>query len=179
MVPKPAVEILQLVCEGLEARNIEYMISGSVAFGSYVTARFTRDFDIVINLKEEDLDSFLEIFAHDFYLNREAILVEVKRKGMFNIISDKTGYKLDFVVKKNDTYRTTEFERKIRRRVFTFEAWVVSAEDLLLSKLIWIQELESEIQKNDITDLIDEAEINLEYVNGWIKKLNLKTYNLL
>ena len=179
MVPKTAVEILQLVCEGLEIRNIEYMISGSVAFGSYVTPRFTRDFDIVINLKEEDLDSFLEIFAHDFYLNRDAILVEVKRKGMFNIISDKTGYKLDFLLKKNDNYRTIEFERKKRRMVFKFEAWVVSAEDLLLSKLIWIQEIESEIQKNDITDLIDDADIDREYVNSWIKVLNLKTYNLL
>lgn len=152
MVPKSAVEMLQMVCEGLEARNIEYMISGGVAFGSYVTARFTRDFDIVINLKEEELNLFLEIFATDFYLNRDAILVEVKRKGMFNIISDKTGYKLDFVVKKNDDYRTTEFERRTRRMVFKFEAWVVSAEDLLLSKLIWIQELESEIQK--MTSLI-------------------------
>ena len=181
MEPLSAVEILKLVCEGLEKRNIQYMVSGSYALGMYVRMRTTRDIDIVINLKEEDLDSFLEIFNEDFHLNRRAILTEVKRKGMFNILSEKTGYKIDFIVRKSTEYRQVEFERRRRELMFGFEAWVTSVEDLILSKLIWIQELESGIQKKDIQNLLNETEepLDMEYIKSWINKLNLKTYNLI
>lgn len=181
MTQLSAVEILKLVCEGLEARNIEYMISGSYALGAYVRMRTSRDIDIVINLKEEDLDSFLEIFSKNFHLNKQAILVEVRRKGMFNIISDLTGYKIDFILKKNSAYRVVEFGRRIKKTLFEIDAWVTSPEDLILSKLIWIQELESGIQKNDIQNMLTEAEelLDMNYINFWIKQLNLKTYNLL
>lgn len=181
MVQKSAVDILKQVCEGLEARNIEYMVSGSYALGTYVRMRTSRDIDIVINLKAEDLDSFLEIFSEDFHLNKAAILVEVNRKGIFNVISELTGYKIDFIVKKNSEYRVVEFKRRRKKKLFDIEAWVTSPEDLILSKLIWIQELESGIQKTDIQNMLTEAEdlLDINYINFWIKKLNLKTYNLI
>jgi len=181
MAQQSAVEILKLVCKGLEERNIEYMVSGSYALGMYVRMRTTRDIDIVINLKEETLNSFLEIFNKDFHLNSQAILIEVKRKGMFNILSEKTGYKIDFIIRKNNEYRQVEFERRRRAIMFEFEAWITSAEDLILSKLIWIQELQSGIQIKDIQSLLSESDepLDMDYIKTWINKLNLNTYNLI
>lgn len=176
-----AVEILKLVCKGLEDRNIQYMVSGSYALGMYVRMRTTRDIDIVVNLKEEDLNSFFEMFNEDFHINRQAILTEVKRKGMFNIMNEISGYKIDFIVRKNDEYRQIEFERRKRKTMFDIEVWVVSAEDLLLSKLIWIQELQSGIQIRDIQSLLKESEdtLDMDYIKTWIKKLHLNTFNLI
>jgi hypothetical protein len=68
---------------------------------------------------------------------------------MFNIINNESGFKIDFMVKKPGAYRNAEFSRRRRDIVYESEAWVVSVEDLLLSKLIWMQDSESGVQKID------------------------------
>ena len=69
---------------------------------------------------------------------------------MFNIIEDKSSYKADFVILKNEPYRQTEFERRKQIDFLNMKLFVVSSEDLLLSKLIWIQQLQNNIQIEDI-----------------------------
>jgi hypothetical protein len=54
----PISEILKIVCAELENRDIEYMLSGSLAMNIYTIPRLTRDIDIVINLKISDIDNF-------------------------------------------------------------------------------------------------------------------------
>ena len=99
--------------------------------------------------------------------------------GMFNVIDHRSGYKIDFVVKKNSPYRKEEFQRKIRSEIFGFETWIVSPEDLILSKLIWIQQLQSEKQIEDIKNLLENKTIDLTYVKKWINELDLETFNLI
>jgi hypothetical protein len=54
---------------------------------------------------------------------------------------------------------------------------VVSPEDLLLSKLIWIQDIQSAQQMEDIKNLA-AIELDWPYITKWINKLNLKSFNL-
>lgn len=171
-------ELLKYTCTNLDKTGIEYMLSGSIVMSAYTVPRFTRDIDIVINLKDEDTETFLNIFSHNYYFNPITIKNEIKRKGMFNIIDQKTGYKIDFIIKKENEYRNTEFERKKRIKLFDFEVWAVSIEDLIISKLIWIQNYPSEIQKTDIKTLLS-LNIDKQYISDWIRKLNLNTFNLI
>ncbi|MNC88491.1 hypothetical protein D3C83_43080 [compost metagenome] len=57
--------------------------------------------------------------------------------------------------------------------------YVVSVEDLLLSKLIWIQEIKNNTQMDDIEKLSRNKELDWNYINRWIKKLKLNTFNIL
>jgi hypothetical protein len=57
--------------------------------------------------------------------------------------------------------------------------FVVSAEDLLLSKLIWIQDYQSAVQMEDIKSILASGNLDLDYIRQWVTKLNLKTFNLL
>jgi len=50
---------------------------------------------------------------------------------------------------------------------------VVSLEDLIISKLYWAKDSLSEIQINDIRNLM-KSDYNLEYVQRWCKNLNLE-----
>ena len=58
------------------------------------------------------------------------------------------------------------------------EVYVVSAEDLLISKLIWIQEFQSSIQMEDIKNLIEIRNLDWDYIHTWISQLKLNTFNL-
>jgi hypothetical protein len=55
-----------------------------------------------------------------------------------------------------------------RKNVLGRETWLVSVEDLILSKLIWIQELQRERQMTDIQNLLTHPEIDDIYLTGWI-----------
>jgi len=57
--------------------------------------------------------------------------------------------------------------------------YVASEEDLLVSKLIWIQQLQSAVQMEDIKNLSLIPNLQWDYINFWIKKLNLNTFDLL
>jgi len=172
-------ELLNYVCSQLDQNEIPYMISGSVAMSVYTVPRFTRDIDLVVVLHEHDADTLEAIFSNGFYFHRPSVDEEIRRKGFFNVIDDTSGYKIDFVIRKQEPFRHTEFARKRRDIVYGTEAWVVSVEDLILSKLIWIQDYQSGQQKIDIEHLVADNELDMIYVRDWITQLDLKTFGLL
>jgi hypothetical protein len=57
--------------------------------------------------------------------------------------------------------------------------WVISPEDLILSKLQWVQKLQSERQLHDIKQLLKSPELDEEYLQHWVRRLNLETFGSL
>ncbi len=52
--------------------------------------------------------------------------------------------------------------------------WIVSLEDLILSKLYWAKDTLSEMQLKDVKNLLlSSQQIDLDYLNKWIEKLKL------
>ncbi|MEO8085435.1 MAG: DUF6036 family nucleotidyltransferase [Bacteroidota bacterium] len=167
------------VCSKLDALGIGYMMSGSLAMSVYVPSRNSWDVDFVINLKEEDVPTFIRQFSEKYFIQPKTVLEEVKRTGMFNIIDRNNAFKVDFMILKNTEYRQHEFKRKRRVNYRQTEFWVFAIEDLIISKLIWIQHLESDMQKRDISSLLQYKNVDFNYLKEWITKLQLNTYNLL
>jgi hypothetical protein len=91
------LEVLKIVTQRLGEAGINYMVSGSIAANYYTIPRMTRDIDIVIELKEEDVHKFINLFEDDFYINKETVSEEVSRQGMFNVIYNRYVIKIDFI----------------------------------------------------------------------------------
>lgn len=163
----------------LDTQSIQYMLSGSLALNVYSLPRMTRDIDLIVEMKSEDVENFVKAFKDDFYCYQPSIEEEVAQRGIFNLIDNQSSLKIDFIVRKNTIYRRVEFDRRIKTNTLGFEAWVVSIEDLIISKLIWIQDYESEKQINDIKNLLENPSIDFDYIQKWTNELNLKTFNLL
>ena len=87
-------------------------------------------------------------------------------------------YKADFVLLKDTEYRQMEFSRRLQIDFMGMPVFVVSVEDLLLSKLIWIQTLQSGRQPEDIQTLAALETLDHSYIRNWIEKLHLNTFNL-
>lgn len=172
-------DLFTKIIERLELLGVPYMLSGSVVLNVYAMPRMTRDIDVVIQLQDTDIDAFVRSFSKDFYYHLPTIQEEVRRKGMFNLIDNQSGYKVDFMIRKDTEYRKVEFERRKKSIVLGIETWIVSLEDLIISKLIWTQELQSNKQLEDIESLLENPTLDTEYVKNWIKKLQLSTFNLL
>ena len=161
-----------------EQYNIPYMLSGSMAMSTYIGPRFTRDFDFIVHLKPSDALLLSNHFKDGYYCNFDSIIEAIQEEGLFNIIDHKSNYKADFIILKNNLYRKTEFERRRLVNFLDIPIYLVSPEDLLISKIIWIQELQSEIQMEDIRLLSKKKDLDWDYINVWAKDLKLNTFNL-
>ena len=168
------IDVLKLVCNKLEKAEISYMLTGSFASNFYATPRMTRDIDIVIELSKLDTEKLCSIFQKDFYIDRDAIFDAIDCRGLFNIIHNDSVYKIDFIVRKEAEYRKTEFLRRRKVELSNIPIWIVSPEDLIISKLFWAKDSSSEMQIKDIENLLQSVEaLDKGYLNSWIKKLNL------
>ncbi len=172
------LQFLQTIIQLLQRQNIPYMLSGSVALSIYTLPRATRDFNFIVNLQPTDAESFLLTFREGYYCEADAIKEAIASQGMFNIIDHASGFKADFVILKNEPFRQTEFERRIKIDFEGTDIFIVSPEDLLLSKLIWIQQLQSPIQMEDIENLALVDNLDWEYIRTWQQALKLNTFDL-
>lgn len=171
------IDFLKRICQILEQEQIDYMLSGSLAFNIYAIPRMTRDIDIVVALEDTNLERFLSCFPNDaYYVSHNAAREAINQQGMFNIIDYQSGFKLDVIVLKPTAYRQMEFQRRLKTDLLGFPAYVVQAEDLILSKLIWIQELQSERQTSDIQQLLTLETLDWNYLKYWATELNLNTF---
>jgi len=176
MAVSEELEVLKEVARRLEEAGIAYMITGSTAANFYAVPRMTRDIDIVVELGERDIGRFIPLFEKDYYLEPNTVRGAVKNKAMFNLIQNEHVIKVDFVVRKDSDYRRTEFARRKQITVEGQTLYVVSPEDLILSKLYWTKDSESEIQLLDVRNLLKSVKkLNRSYIARWAKRLGIET----
>jgi len=169
------LEVLKIVTGRLNRANIPYMVSGSTAANYYTVPRMTRDIDIVIELKETDIDTFISLFQSDFYINKETVQKEVLQQGIFNLIHNQYVIKVDFIIKKSSIYQETAFSHKREVLIKSSPMWFISPEDLIISKLNWARDSLSEMQLKDVRNLVETVDnLDLKYIDKWISQLGLE-----
>ncbi len=168
------LEILKIVAQRLEKAGIAYMVSGSMAANYYTIPRMTRDIDVVVELNDNAIDRFVALFEGDFYVSREMIANEVSQQGMFNLIHNQSVMKIDFIVRRSSTYQQEAFSRRKRVLVEKCPIWFITAEDLVISKLIWARDSHSEMQLKDVANILTTVDdLDVKYVETWVRKLGL------
>ncbi|MBK6506863.1 MAG: hypothetical protein IPG02_14640 [Ignavibacteria bacterium] len=166
------LDTLRRVVGKLEEGGFNYMLTGSMAMGFYSIPRMTRDSDIVIVLSDKDIRKFVRLFEEDFYVDEYMVRESWNSKLMFNIFDKKSLFKIDFIIMQNETYEVLKFERKRRFAFEGFEINVISIEGLIVSKLLWARNSESEKQLNDVRNLLKYM-TEKDYLLKTIKDLDL------
>jgi hypothetical protein len=166
------LDIVRDVSARLEGAGIDYMLTGSMAMNFYAQPRMTRDIDVVLELQPGDADRIVRLFSPDYYVAREAVLDSISHQSLFNLIHQESVIKVDCIVRKSTQYRLVEFGRRQRIEVENFQTWIVSKEDLILSKLFWARDSHSELQLRDVRNLIATG-CDQAYIEHWTEELGL------
>ena len=166
------LDVLQDVISRLEHSGIAYMLTGSFALSYYAQPRMTRDIDVVIELSGRDATSVTGVFHPEYYVSEADVSRAIAEQGMFNILHLEKVVKLDFIVRKDAPYRRQEFERRQRVTLPGFDAWIVSREDLILSKLLWAKDSLSELQLSDVSALL-AGNVDRTYLERWASELSV------
>jgi hypothetical protein len=166
------LEVLKIVSERLEAAHIPFMLTGSFAMAYYGQPRMTRDLDLVVSLGEEDVHGIVAAFSPDFYIDADDTRAAILTQRQFNLMHNATGIKVDLIVLKSAEYRKVEFARRQLVVIGGVKTWIVSREDLILSKLVWTRDTKSELQRRDVKNLLDET-MDREYLSHWADRLGV------
>lgn len=166
------IDILHDVSAKLEKNGIAHMLTGSLAMNYYATPRMTRDIDLVVELSAEDAEKIAQLFSSDYLAESSAIQNALQYGGMFNLIHLESIIKVDCIIRKSASYRQIEFARRQQVSIGGKTTWIVSKEDLMISKLDWAKESGSERQLDDIRNLAGTG-YDAAYLNNWIQKLGL------
>ena len=148
------LDIVRDISQRLDGAEIDYMLTGSTAMNYYAEPRMTRDIDLVVALESNDAQRIVQLFNMDYYVSYEAVRSSITHRSLFNLIHSQSVIKVDCIVRKQTSFRLTEFERRERVRFGDFETWIVSKEDLILSKLLWAKDSHSEYQLRDVKNLV-------------------------
>ena len=148
------LDILRDVSQRLESAGIAFMLTGSVAMNYYAQPRMTRDIDLVVALDEVQAAIIVGLFEVDYYVDSQAVSRAIAQRSIFYLIHSETVIKVDCIMLKSDPYRQEEFGRRRQVALGDFHTWIVSREDLILSKLYWARESRSEMQLRDVRNLL-------------------------
>ena len=159
------LDVLRDVSRRLQGAGIAFMLTGSVAMNYYAQPRMTRDIDLVISLNETQIEQFVHLFEKDYYFDRKTVAHAISQRRMFNLINSEAVIKVDCVVLKRDIYHQEEFARRRQITLGDFETWIVSREDLILSKLFWAKDSKSEMQLGDVRNLLS-SDCDMEYLRS-------------
>jgi len=166
--------VLARVVSVLRSLGIGHMVSGSIAGSYYSRPRMTREIDIVIDLVPAVAPTLADALAPEFYCDAGALVRAAERRSMTNAIHDETLLKIDFIVRKDDAYHREEFARRVERLLGDVSVDLVTAEDLVLAKLLWLQQGASPVQRLDLTHLVrDVADLDWSYIDRWAADLGI------
>lgn len=170
------LELLKALAARLDHGGIPYMVTGSIAMNFYAVPRMTRDIDVVVELSSGDVERVWELVHHDFYIDRDAVRDAVTHESVFNIIHTTSVIKVDFVVRKGTPYRREEFTRRQRVSIGGQDVSIVTAEDLIISKLDWARDTRSEVQLADVRNLLASVQdLDRGYIQAWVERLGLRS----
>ncbi len=169
---KNELDIVRDVSVRLDGAGIGYMLTGSMAMNYYAQPRMTRDIDVVVALRPADAARVVQLFGTDYYVSREAVDSSIAHESLFNLIHNESVIKVDCIIRKRSEYRLAEFDRRHRIKIEDFETWIVSKEDLILSKLFWAKDSRSELQLRDVKNLISTG-CDRDYIERWTQVLGI------
>jgi hypothetical protein len=168
------LDLLKDVSARLERAGVDYTLVGAMALGCYVPTRSTLDVDLVVRLAPTDVQAIVELFADDYYVDDLAVEEAISRVSSFNIIHTSGSVKADLIIDRGTEFDRSRFARRRRLRVADADVWVISPEDLILSKLDWARESRSEKQLNDVRLVLRRVQpLDHAYLDQWAHRLGL------
>ena len=176
----PGPSLTAIFASRLNRAGIPYIITGAVASIIYGEPRLTHDLDLVVMMKDEDIERLVQAFpSTEFYCPPpEVLTIEMRRpyRGHFNLMHHGTGAKPDIFLGGEDDLHQWAFSL---RKEFTFQGervWVAPPEYVIIRKLEYYREGGFEKHLRDISGILELSpkEINFRQLKDLVHRCGLE-----
>lgn len=168
------------VTQTLERLGIPYAVGGSLASSLHGVMRSTLDVDIVADMKPEHIQPLVAALAKEFHADEEMMREAIERRSSFKLVHYETALKVDIFIRKLRAFDQMQLARRSPVVIANdpeASVYVVSPEDIILSKLEWYRtggEV-SERQWRDILGVLKTCagRLDLAYLRRWAGELKI------
>jgi hypothetical protein len=161
----------------LNRTGVTYYLTGSMASNYWGIPRTTHDLDFVIQLPPSAVPRIVEAFSPEFHIDEASIRAAYQPPYQFNAIDTRSALKVDFWLP-----TTQPFDREMLRRrrpvtLFGEPAWITTAEDSILHKLVWNRMTPSDRQLGDAAGVVavQQDQLDLLHLKTWAGELGVST----
>lgn len=168
-------ELLVDCLRRLNRTGVLYYLTGSMASNYWGIPRTTHDLDFVVQLPATALPLIVREFSKDFHIDEAAVRAVYAPPHQFNAIDTRSALKVDFWLAGPDPFDQEMLGRRVRATLFGEPAWVSTAEDVILHKLVWNRISPSNRQMGDAAGVVAvQAEaLDKSYLRRWASELSL------
>lgn len=167
-------EILAQVIGVLDGAGVPYMVTGSLASSYHGEPRATRDVDIVIDPTPVSLREVTDaLAAAGFYIDADAASAALASRSQFNAIGSDAS-KVDFIIRRDRPFSVEELRRREPADLLGTPGFVATAEDVVLAKLEWAAESDSNRQLRDAAAIVAiTRDLDVAYLDRWAARLGV------
>lgn len=168
-------ELLVDCLRRLNRTGVTYYLTGSMASNYWGIPRTTHDLDFVVQLPMSAVSRIVEEFSGEFYLEEAAVRAAFQPPHQFNAIDTRSALKVDFWLARTEPFDQQMLRRRVSVTLFGEPAWISTAEDVILHKLVWNRQSPSDRQLGDAAGIVavqGEA-LDTNYMRQWAQELNI------
>ena len=173
--------VLAEIARILEEQGIAYVVVGSFASSMRGAYRATADIDIVADIQPEQVAPLVSALQATFYVDEQAVRRAAMRHGSFNAIHLDAIFKVDVFIPPADGFGRQQLARRQWEQIapdMLSGLYVTTAEDSILSKLLWYRAggAVSQAQWADVLGIIGAqgAELDVEYLREWADRIGVR-----
>ncbi|MEK7127202.1 MAG: hypothetical protein AAB838_00560 [Patescibacteria group bacterium] len=171
-------DIIEFLVKLFNKHGISYVLTGSFAGSYWGRPRATHDIDFLVEIEKpqtEKIISVLKDLGSEFMVDLDMAKRAIKEHDQFNVIHFSTTIKIDFWVAKDNEFEKTKFNRRLAVKLFDDNVFIVTAEDLVLTKLLWCKEIMSERHMRDCIGILEvqKGKLDKKYLNETAKTLGI------
>ena len=175
-------DIIAKLARLFKKHKIAYLLTGSFAVSIWGRARSTHDIDFVIEVSpnlSESLVNLIQDLGNEFIVDLPQLKEAIREKSQFNVLHQETSLKIDFWISKLTDFEKSKFSRSVKIRLFGEQVSVISAEDLILTKLLWCRKIFSDRHFRDCVGIceVQGKTLNKKYLSLWAKALGVEDLN--
>jgi hypothetical protein len=139
------IETLIVVADALDALNVVYAVTGSVASSVHGEPFSSMDADLVVLASASQAAKIAELLGARFYAPSDMLVDAQQRHSFANVVDQRTSAKVDLSFVGDDSYLNEVLQRRVFENIGKAprKFWVVTAEDVILMKLLWRKDTRS------------------------------------
>lgn len=168
-------ELLADCLRRLNRAGVSYYLTGSMASNYWGIPRTTHDLDFVVQMPVSAVPRIVQEFSGDFYLEEAAVRAAYHPPHQFNAIDTRSALKVDFWLPKPEPFDREMLRRRMHVTLFDEPAWIATAEDVILHKLLWNRISPSDRQLGDAAGVVavQADALDKNYLGLWARELKL------
>jgi hypothetical protein len=155
--------------DALNALDIPWMLTGSLATNVYGVPRSTADADFVVELGQTALSALMNRLGDAYRLDSQLSFETITATSRFIVTLPSSVFRIELFLLSDDPHDQSRFSRRVRQDQGGRQVFLPTAEDVIITKLRWSQRGRRPKDLEDVRSVIEvqQARLDWPYVESW------------